>query len=196
VTVPPSQLFPLLKLGYLDGYCASEPWNSVAVQAGVGVCVTTSGHLAPMHPEKVLMVTRRFARTQSDENARLIAALFEACRLCEQPENCDQVCELLSLPHYVNAPQECLQPGFSGLWTSASYPMSRLQGTSIFFGNGVNEPSGVKADWIAGRLYQFLRWSRRPVGLGHVFRRDLFLRGQRLLAAQPEPVIEPVEALA
>jgi ABC-type nitrate/sulfonate/bicarbonate transport system substrate-binding protein len=196
VTVPPSQMFPLLKLGYLDGYCASEPWNSVAVQAGVGVCVTTSAHLAPMHPEKVLMVTRRFARTQPDEHSHLIAALLEACRLCEQPENCDQVCELLSLPHYVNAPQECLQPGFSGIRTSANYRVSRLHGTSIFFGNGVNEPSAAKADWIAGRLYQFLRWSRRPAGLGDVFRRDFFLRGQRFLAVEREPVIEPVAALA
>jgi ABC-type nitrate/sulfonate/bicarbonate transport system substrate-binding protein len=196
VTVPPSQMFPLLKLGYLDGYCASEPWNSVAVQAGVGVCVTTSALLAPMHPEKVLMVTRRFATTQPEVHSHLIAALIEACRLCEQPENRDQVCELLSLPHYVNAPQECLRPGISGPSASANGRVSLLQSTNIFHGDGVNEPSAAKADWIAGRLYQFLRWSRRPAGLGNVFRRDLFLRAQRLIAGQRDLVLEPVAVSA
>ena len=50
---PAPQMFPLLKMGYLDGYCIGEPWNSVAVQAGVGVCVATVP-VAPLHPEKVL----------------------------------------------------------------------------------------------------------------------------------------------
>src|SRR5262245_35655670 len=54
-SVPPEQLFPLLKLGYLDGYCAGEPWGSVAVQAGIGACIATSSTLAPLHPEKVLL---------------------------------------------------------------------------------------------------------------------------------------------
>src|ERR1051325_3182037 len=31
--VPPSEMFPMLKLGYLDGYCTGEPWTSLAVEA-------------------------------------------------------------------------------------------------------------------------------------------------------------------
>jgi ABC-type nitrate/sulfonate/bicarbonate transport system substrate-binding protein len=102
--VPPSQVFPMLKLGCLDGYCAGEPWTSVAVQAGVGVCVATSASLAPLHPEKVLLVRKDFAEKRADEHERLIAALLEACRYCDQPENRNQICELLALPCYVNAP--------------------------------------------------------------------------------------------
>jgi ABC-type nitrate/sulfonate/bicarbonate transport system substrate-binding protein len=62
VTASPSEMFPLLSLGYLDGFCAGEPWTSVAVQAGVGHCVSTSAVLSPLHPEKVLMVREDFAR--------------------------------------------------------------------------------------------------------------------------------------
>ena len=68
-------MFPLLKMGYLDGYCAGEPWNSLALQAGVGACVATSAQLAPFHPEKVLLVRKDFAESRPDEHERLIAAL-------------------------------------------------------------------------------------------------------------------------
>ena len=70
-------MYPLLKLGYLDGYCAGEPWGSVAVQAGVGACLETSATLAPAHPEKVLLVRKDFAQNRADEHERLIAALRE-----------------------------------------------------------------------------------------------------------------------
>jgi hypothetical protein len=62
VVVPPTQMFPTLKLGYIDGYCVEEPWNSIAVQAGVGACVATSAELAPLHPEKVLMVRQSLSQ--------------------------------------------------------------------------------------------------------------------------------------
>src|SRR4029077_20609990 len=87
VTIPPAQMFPTLTLGYIDGYCVSEPWNSIAVQAGVGVCVATSADLAPFHPEKVLMVRQSFAAGRPEEHERLLAASLEACAFCAQPAN-------------------------------------------------------------------------------------------------------------
>src|SRR5580692_7833500 len=108
VVVPPTQMFPTLKLGYIDGYCVEEPWTSVAVQADVGVCVATSAELVPLHPEKVLMVRQSFAHGRPDEHERLLAALLEACAYCDQPQNRRLLSELLAQPHYVNAPAECL----------------------------------------------------------------------------------------
>jgi ABC-type nitrate/sulfonate/bicarbonate transport system substrate-binding protein len=61
VTVPPPQMFPNLRAGNLDGYCVGEPWNSLAVMRRAGWCVATSAELAPLHPEKVLIVRRDFA---------------------------------------------------------------------------------------------------------------------------------------
>ena len=66
VVVPPPQMVANLKGGNLDGFCAGEPWNSVAVQARVGWCVAASAELAPGPPEKVLMVRQDFAG-QCDE---------------------------------------------------------------------------------------------------------------------------------
>jgi len=54
-----------------------RPWNLPGNQR----------HSRAAPPEKVLLVRKDFAETRSDEHQRLIAALIEACYLCEQPEN-------------------------------------------------------------------------------------------------------------
>jgi ABC-type nitrate/sulfonate/bicarbonate transport system substrate-binding protein len=86
VVVPPAQVFANLRAGHLNGYCAGEPWNSLAVLAQVGWIVATGAELDPLHPEKVLMLRRDFAEKHESEHLALIAALIEACRFCDAPE--------------------------------------------------------------------------------------------------------------
>jgi ABC-type nitrate/sulfonate/bicarbonate transport system substrate-binding protein len=179
--VPPEQLFPLLKLGYLDGYCAGEPWTSVAVQAGVGACVATSATLAPLHPEKVLLVRKDFAEKRADEHERLIAALIEACFFCDQPENHEAICEILARPQFVNAPIECLRPGLVGPFAPEDAHIRSLYGLNIFHRSRANAPVAAKAAWLTRRLFDFLRWNSRPAGLNGAFRPDIFRRAQRLV---------------
>jgi ABC-type nitrate/sulfonate/bicarbonate transport system substrate-binding protein len=47
--VPPAQMFRNLEAGTIDGYWSGEPWNSIAVRAGVGWCPTWSAAQAPGH---------------------------------------------------------------------------------------------------------------------------------------------------
>jgi len=91
VAVPPPQVPLNLKAGHLDGYCAGEPWNSMAVLLRSGVIAATSAEIAPMHPEKVLMIRREFAGSRSDGHKRFIAAPLEACRCCDNAANRPQV---------------------------------------------------------------------------------------------------------
>lgn len=176
----PTQMFPLLKMGYLDGYCVGEPWSALAVHAGAGICVATSAELAPFHPEKVLLVRKDFAERHSDEHERLIAALIEACAFCDDPANRSQLCDLLALPHFVNVPVECLEASLLQPGTSSIGPIRALRGSNIFHDNGANDPTTEKAAWVTGRLYEFLRWSSRPAAINHVFQRSIFRRAQGL----------------
>jgi ABC-type nitrate/sulfonate/bicarbonate transport system substrate-binding protein len=178
---PTEQMFPLLKLGYLDGYCAGEPWITVAAEARVGDCVATSTQLAPLHPEKVLMTRADFAAEHADEHEHLIAALVEACCLCDQPEHRPLLCKLLAKPRIVNAPAECLQPGLVGPFGPKDSPVHALNGLSVFYRAGATEPSAAKAAWLSGRLYEYLRWAPRPAGLNGVFRPDIYRRALRLV---------------
>jgi ABC-type nitrate/sulfonate/bicarbonate transport system substrate-binding protein len=183
VIVPPAQLFPTLKLGYIDGFCAGEPWTSLAAAAGLGVCVGTSAELAPMHPEKVLMVRRDFAAARAGEHERLLAALLEACAFCDRPDNRPLLAEMLARRQYVNAPAECLReptprPARATNTTAAG-------ALPVFHRHNANDPTDDKAAWLIGRLYELMdqsvlkipRGGRTPV-LKNVFRRDLFARAR------------------
>jgi len=215
VAIPPAQMYPTLKLGYIDGFCVGEPWNSMAVQAGIGVCLATSADLAPRHPEKVLMARQSFATGRGDEHDRLLAALLESCAFCDRTENRSLLSELLAQPHYVNAPVECLNSGLvggeghfgrmvpapaasllAGDQTEALTPAppNSSEDPIIFFRDSANEPSDDKARWLMNELYELLkitvfkyqRQERTPV-LKNIFRRDLFARAKALVGAAGDP---------
>jgi ABC-type nitrate/sulfonate/bicarbonate transport system substrate-binding protein len=204
VTVPPSQIFPTLKLGYIDGFCAGEPWVSVAVQAGIGTCVATSAELAPLHPERVLMVRQSFAVGRKDEHEAIIAALLQSCAFCDSPQNRGVLGEMLAQAQYVGAPTECIQ---AGLPRALGLPEQGMSGLSIFHRYNANEPGDDKARWIMERLYELLQRerfesrkpSRAPV-LKNIFRKDIFERAKAIVAeaaqdqAHTGPANEPALA--
>jgi ABC-type nitrate/sulfonate/bicarbonate transport system substrate-binding protein len=188
INVPPAQMYPMLKLGYIDGFCAGEPWNMITTQSGAGVLLASSAELSPMHPEKVLMVRQSFSIGRADEHERILAALMEACAFCDQPQNRPLLSEMLAHRHYVNAPSECIRAGMGGRFGVGEGTMSERPNTSVFYAEEANEPSDAKASWVMNRLYDLLeqRFAKRP-GLGrapvlkNVFRLDIYERAKALL---------------
>lgn len=148
VVVPPPQMPMNLKAGHLDGYCVGEPWNSIAVLGRCGVIAATSAEIAPLHPEKVLMVRREFADSRKEEHIQLIAALLKACRYCDAPENREHVIGTLSQKHYLDASAEALRPGLTGELDRGDGHFERSDDFTIFSRNNTNEPSDDKAAWI------------------------------------------------
>jgi hypothetical protein len=144
--------------------------------------VGTSTSLAPLHPEKVLIASEDFAEKRAEEHERLIAALLEACQYCDQPENRQELCELLARREYVNAPVSCLEPGLVGPFASEGSPIYSLRGLNIFHAHRANMPTSARAAWITGQLHDYFQWRVRPAGINHVFRSDIFNRAQRLIA--------------
>ena len=193
VSIPPTQMFPTLKLGYIDGFCVGEPWTSVAVHAGVAKCVCTSLDLAPLHPEKVLVVRQGFAAGRAEEHERLVAALLQACAFCDKPGSRRLLSEILAQPQYVNAPADCLRAGLVGPFTSGDPPIQSLLELNIFHRHDANDPSDDKAAWVMNHLYGILEENtfktradaRTPV-LKNVFRRDIFNRAKELLSVPEE----------
>jgi ABC-type nitrate/sulfonate/bicarbonate transport system substrate-binding protein len=195
VVVHPAQMFPTLKLGYIDGFCAGEPWTSLAVEAGAGVCVATSRELAPLHPEKVLMVRSDFAAQRASEHERLIAALLEACAFCDQPANRPLISEILAQPQYVNAPTDCLK-NILGVADLADRPGSDAAPLNIFYKYNANDPTDDKATWVLGHLYEMIEQralplppnGRTPV-LKNIFRHDIFQRAKAMVFDQTQALM-------
>lgn len=153
VVVPPPQMPANLKAGHLDGYCAGEPWNSVATAARTGWTVATSRDLAPSHPEKVLMVRRDFAEVHEDEHLKLLAALLEACAFCDQPENREHIIETLAQPLYVGAPAHVIRASLGGDYDFGNGRIEAIPDFHVFHGDGANEPSLQHAMWVIRSLH-------------------------------------------
>ncbi|HWD93337.1 MAG TPA: CmpA/NrtA family ABC transporter substrate-binding protein [Verrucomicrobiae bacterium] len=195
VVVPPAQMFPTLKLGYIDGFCAGEPWTSLAVEAEAGVCVATSREIAPLHPEKVLMVRHDFAERRASEHERLIAALLEACAFCDQPANRPLISEMLAQPQYVNAPTDCLK-NILGVEDPEMRPEPESAPLHIFYKYNANDPTDDKATWVLGHLYEMIEQRALPLPpsgrtpmLKNIFRRDIFQRAKAAVFDQTQALM-------
>lgn len=189
VVVPPPQMAANLRDGHLDGFCAGEPWNSVAVAAGHGWVAATSSDLVGRHPEKVLAVGGEFARHRRAEVLSISAALLEACAHCSDPTNRDEIVALLARKEHLNLPQAVLRIGWPGDFPLGHGHHARLPEFNVFAGDGANEPSADKAAWVVQNLLPpDARQHFPPLELGRIFRQDLFHEAQALMLstlAQP-----------
>jgi ABC-type nitrate/sulfonate/bicarbonate transport system substrate-binding protein len=150
VVVPPAQVHANLKAGHLDGYCVGDPWNALAVMSRTGWIVATSQELASGHPEKVLMLRRDFAAAHQSEHLALIAALVEAARFCDAPENRERVIETLA--DFINAPIQAVRMSLGG---TVDFGHGRVEKTSrqqVFHAERASEPDAQKAHWVIENL--------------------------------------------
>jgi ABC-type nitrate/sulfonate/bicarbonate transport system substrate-binding protein len=200
VIVPPPQMVANLKAGHLDGFCVGEPWNSVAVQSRVGCCVAVSAELAPGHPEKVLMVRRDFAEKRAEEHTALMAALLEACAICDEPENHAQLVAILAKPEYVGTPESALQRGIDRQFDFGNGRVRMVRDFTVFHRDDANEPSPAKAAWVLQQMRDVVTGPEASAinpALGRrIFRSDLFERAVSLRRSVADAKLESNETLA
>lgn len=187
VVVPPPQVCQNLKTGNLDGFCVGEPWNSIAVQNHLGWTAATSTELSWGHPEKILMVREDFANERSEEHLALMAALLDACKWCDQPENLGELVSMLCRPEYLNLSAKALLPSLSGRYDFGHGRREVIKDFICFHGHNANELTPGKIDWIAEQVSDngFSKISRPSTDLcERVFRRDLYSRAQKLVVKE------------
>ncbi|MCG6659312.1 ABC transporter substrate-binding protein [Halomonas campisalis] len=103
VVLPPPRMVATLREGAIDGFCVGEPWGSLAEHDGVGQIVAGGADLWPDHPEKVLGVTRSWARRYPATLTALIRAVVAASQwLATAPDHQRQARDWLALPPYLD----------------------------------------------------------------------------------------------
>lgn len=145
VVVPPAQMFRNLSAHTIDGFCAGEPWNTLAVREGAGWCPTWSAAQQPGHVEKVLMVTRRFAESRAGEHAALVRALVEAATWCDEPQNREKLAELLSGAAYLNLPARVISPALLGRFDCGHGRVESVPDFHVFHRGDASVPTADKA---------------------------------------------------
>jgi nitrate/nitrite transport system ATP-binding protein len=176
--VPPPQMVNYLQAGVISGFCVGEPWNTLAVCNDLGHTLVASYDIWNNHPEKVFGVASSWAAANPNTHQAVLTALIKACEWIDLPENREEVCELLSLGRYVNAPKEILEKSLRG-----TFQFSREQEAvdrpdfNVFNRYSANMPWHSHAIWF---LTQMVRWGqlRDPVDLKQiatqVYRPELF----------------------
>ena len=174
VFLPPPLMARQLKAGHIDGYCVGEPWNSEAVLAGTGWCPSTSAELSHGHPEKVLLVSGNFQRERAEESQALVAALLEACALCQETTFREELISILSHKSYTGASPEVLRNSLGQVFDSGNgkIPASTFH---LFHGDSVNRPTVEKASWVLAGMRATGTFPDSSAGsLSRIFREDLY----------------------
>ncbi|MDB6005355.1 MAG: hypothetical protein JWR15_2342 [Prosthecobacter sp.] len=153
VVLPPTQMVASLAAGLIDGYCVGEPWNSVAVERGIGWIAATSEQLAPGHPEKVLLTTEKFIAAHPEEAVAIIAALKEACEFCDAKENRPEVARILAASGYFEGSEKILQHSLVGPLDLGTGHSADVTNFHVFHRREANEPTSERGRWL---LEQFI----------------------------------------
>ncbi|HTG39599.1 CmpA/NrtA family ABC transporter substrate-binding protein [Sphingomonas sp.] len=157
VTSPPFAA-DALAAGDVDGICVGEPWNSIAVDRGVGRIALATAQVWRRGVEKVFSLRADRAAERPEMVAGLIRALHTAAAHFVRPDAARQCAEILARPQYLDGPVDAIEraitdhirliPGA----TPVHYPDFMFQ-----YREAANFPWRSQAAWLYS---QMVRWER------------------------------------
>jgi two-component system, oxyanion-binding sensor len=178
VVLPPPYMVESLASGQVDAFCVGAPWNSVAVDLGVGYILHFSSEILAHAAEKVLALRARWAEENPDSVARLVRALERSAAFIEDPVNRGEVAALLAAPHRLGVAVEVIERTLEGRLKISPDGSLRADARYLLIGhNGAARPDPVQAAWLYA---QMVRWGQAPLSeellaaATDVFRPDLF----------------------
>jgi ABC-type nitrate/sulfonate/bicarbonate transport system substrate-binding protein len=181
IFLPPSLMPRSLAAGHIDGYCVGEPWNSESILSGTGWCPVTSAEIARGHPEKILLLSGNFLREQKEQAITLVAALIEACQLCQAPDFREELIAILALKAYTGAAPEILRNSLGPIFNNGIEQVSAA-GFHIFHGETANRPTMDRASWVLSELRNAGTIPEGTCGaLSRIFREDLYHAAEQTL---------------
>ncbi len=178
VVIPPPLLVDAMREGQIDGCCVGEPWNSLAVAAGVGCIALPTTAIWRLSPEKVLGCRLEWTQRHPDRLRALVRALYKSAVWCEQPENHAELSRILAQPRFVGAPAEILLRGLSNRLTLQ--PGGEPRQLENFY---LPASEAATVPWVSHALWfysQMVRWKQVAFDPEHVaqvratYRPDLY----------------------
>ena len=98
VVLPPPYMVDSLANGQVDAFCVGAPWNSIAVDRGVGHILHFVSDILVRAAEKVLAIRQSWSEKNPEIVASLVRAAFRAAEYIEQHENRTEVARMLAHP--------------------------------------------------------------------------------------------------
>ena len=112
--VPPAASVDALREGRIEGFCAGEPWGSLAVDAGLGVMAVTKSALWRQGPDKVLGLRADVAERSPERTSALLRGLYRAAQWAGDPANIAELAALLAGDAYLATPVPVVRRALEG----------------------------------------------------------------------------------
>ncbi|HEY6704643.1 MAG TPA: CmpA/NrtA family ABC transporter substrate-binding protein, partial [Xanthobacteraceae bacterium] len=178
VVLPPPYMVDSLARNHVDGFCVGAPWNSVAVDLGIGFILHLVSEILPRAAEKVLALRSRWAQERPDAVLRLVRAHRQAAAFIEDEANRDEVTAILAAPERVGVAAEVIRRTLDGYMRVAPDGTIRKSDRYLLVGRKqAARPDPVQAAWLYA---QMVRWGQAPLSSDllaaakAVFRPDLY----------------------
>jgi two-component system, oxyanion-binding sensor len=164
--------------GQVDAFCVGAPWNSIAVDRGVGHILHFVSDILVRAAEKVLAIRQSWAEKNPDIVAGLIRAAFRAAEFIERPENRAEVARILSHPERIGVDAEVILRTLDGRLKISPDGTIRESGRYLLVAReGASRPDPVQAAWLYAQMARWGQTSVSPAALATakaVFRPDLY----------------------
>jgi NitT/TauT family transport system ATP-binding protein len=178
VVLPPPYMVESLANRQVDGFCVGAPWNSVAVDLGIGFILHFVSEILGRAAEKVLGLRRKWAQENPDTVQRLVRAHRRAATFVDDVANRDEVVAMLAAPHRIGVAAEVVRRSLDGRLKVAPDGTLRSSERYLLVGqDGAARPDPVQAAWLYA---QMVRWGQAPLSgdlleaAKAVFRPDLY----------------------
>ena len=176
VVLPPPYMVDSLANGQVDAFCVGAPWNSIAVDRGVGFILHFVSDILVRAAEKVLAVRQSWSEKNPEILAALIRAAFRATEFIEH--NRAETAHILAQPERVGVDADIIRRTLDGRLRIAPDGTMRESRRYLLVGReGAARPDPVQAAWLYA---QMVRWgqasiSREALEIAKaVFRPDLY----------------------
>ncbi len=178
VVLPPPYMVDSLASGHVDAFCVGAPWNSVAVDLGVGHILHFVADILVSAVEKVLAVRRDWSEKNPEVLAALVRAACRAAEFIEQPQNRAEAARILAQPERIGVDAEVVQRTLDGRLKISPDGTMRESSRYLLVGReGAARPDPVQAAWLYAQMVRWGQASISPEALRTaqaVFRPDLY----------------------
>ena len=190
VVLPPPYMAESLGNGHVDGFCVGAPWNSAAVDLGIGRILHFGAEIMARAAEKVLALRRDWADRHPDVVVRLVRALERAAAFVADPANRDEVAELLAAPGRLAVAPDLIARTLDGRLRLGPDGATLASDRYLVIGRrGASRPDPAQAAWAYA---QMVRWGQAPLSAEllsaatDVFRPDLYEAAAEAGSGLPE----------
>ena len=176
VVLPPPYMVESLASGHVDAFCVGAPWNSVAVDLGIGNILHFGCEIMTRASEKALALRESWADENPDALVALVRAMVRASEFATRADNRTSVAHIVAQRLDIS-PELVVRTLTGNLKTAPDGTIRKSDRYIVIGGDDANRPDPVQAAWAYA---QIVRWGQAPLSdelrarAERVFRADLY----------------------